>query len=64
MNLSKFTDISSLSKEELLKAILETETQLFNLRFKKATRQSFPVYEIKNIKRRLSQLKTLYSIKD
>jgi ribosomal protein L29 len=39
--------------------ILEIETKLFNLRLKKATRQNFKVHEIKNLKRRLAQLKTL-----
>jgi len=32
---------------------------LFNLRFKKATRQNFKSHEIKSAKRRLAQLKTL-----
>jgi large subunit ribosomal protein L29 len=59
MGLPKFTDIISLSNTEISKAIIETETQLFNLRFKKATRQSFKSNEIQNAKRRLAQLKTL-----
>jgi large subunit ribosomal protein L29 len=59
MGLTKFTDIASLSNIEISKAILETENQLFNLRFKKATRQSFKSNEITNAKRRLAQLKTL-----
>jgi large subunit ribosomal protein L29 len=59
MGLPKFTDIISLSNTEISKAILETENQLFNLRFKKATRQSFKSNEIQNAKRRLAQLKTL-----
>ncbi len=59
MSLSKFTDIISLSNTEISEAILETENQLFNLRFKQATRQSFKSHEIKNTKRRLAQLKTL-----
>jgi large subunit ribosomal protein L29 len=59
MSLTKFTDIISLSNIEISKAILETENQLFNLRFKKATRQSFKSNEITNAKRRLAQLKTL-----
>ena len=42
-------------------AIVETENQLFNLRFKKATRQKFKSHEIKFAKRRLAQLKTLLS---
>ena len=59
MSLAKFTDIISLSNTEISEAIIETETKLFNLRFKQATRQSFKSNEIKNAKRRLAQLKTL-----
>jgi large subunit ribosomal protein L29 len=61
MGLPKFTDIISLSNAEISKVIIETENQLFNLRFKKATRQSFKSNEIKTAKRRLAQLKTLLS---
>jgi large subunit ribosomal protein L29 len=59
MGLPKFTDIISLSNTEISKVIIETENQLFNLRFKKATRQSFKSNEITTAKRRLAQLKTL-----
>jgi large subunit ribosomal protein L29 len=61
MGLPKFTDIISLSNADISKVIIETENQLFNLRFKKATRQSFKSNEIKIAKRRLAQLKTLLS---
>ena len=44
---------------EISEAIIETENKLFNLRFKKATRQSFQSHEIRHTKRRLAQLKTL-----
>ena len=59
MGLHTFTDIISFSNIEISAAIIETEKKLFNLRFKKATRQSFKSHEIKNTKRRLAQLKTL-----
>ena len=59
MGLPKFTDIISLSNTEISKEIIETENQLFNLRFKKATRQSFKSNEIQNAKRKIAQLKTL-----
>jgi large subunit ribosomal protein L29 len=59
MGLHRFTDIISLSNAEISAAIIETENKLFNLRFKKATRQSFKAHDIKNAKRRLAQLKTL-----
>lgn len=63
MGLPKFTDIISLSNTEISEAIIETENQLFNLRFKKATRQSFKAHEITNAKRRLAQLKTLLRLR-
>ena len=63
MSLPQFTDIISFSNKEISEAIIETETQLFNLRFKKATRQSFKSHEIKHTKRRLAQLKTLLTLR-
>ena len=63
MSISQFTDIISLSNTEILEAIIETENQLFNLRFKKATRQNFKSHEIKFAKCRLAQLKTLLTIR-
>ena len=63
MGLHQFIEISSFSKNEIFAAIKETENQLFNIRFKKATRQSFKSHEIKNAKRRLAQLKTLLTLK-
>ena len=59
MGVPQFTDIISLSNTEISEAIIETENELFNLRFKKATRQNFKSHEIKSTKRRLAQLKTL-----
>ena len=59
MSLAKFTEIVSLSNNEISDAIIQAENQLFNLRFKQATRQTFKSHEIKNTKRRLAQLKTL-----
>jgi ribosomal protein L29 len=63
MGLAKFTQIVSLSNNEVSEAIIETENQLFNLRFRQATRQSFKSHEIKNTKRRLAQLKTLLKLR-
>jgi large subunit ribosomal protein L29 len=59
MSLPKFTDITALSNPEISEAIIEAENKLFNLRFKKATRQNFKPHEIKSTKRRVAQLKTL-----
>ena len=63
MSLPQFTDIISLSNTEISEAIIETETELFNLRFKKATRQNFKAHEVKHTKRRIAQLKTLLTVK-
>ena len=59
MGVPQFIDIISLSNTEISEAIIETENQLFNLHFKKATRQNFKSHEIKFAKCRLAQLKTL-----
>lgn len=63
MGLPQFTDIISLSNTEISEAIIETENQLFNLRFKKATRQNFKSHDITHKKRRLAQLKTLLTLR-
>ena len=63
MGLPEFIDIISLVNKEISEAILETETELFNLRFKKATRQSLKSHDIKHKKRRLAQLKTLLTLR-
>jgi large subunit ribosomal protein L29 len=63
MSLPQFADIRSLSNTEISEVILETENKLFNLRFKKATRQNFKPHDVKHIKRRLAQLKTLLTIR-
>lgn len=63
MGLSKFTDIVSLSNSEIFEAITEAENELFNLRFKKATRQNFKSHKIKATKCRLAQLKTFLTLK-
>ena len=63
MGVPQFTDIISLSNTEISEAIIETENEPFNLRFKKATRQSFKSHEIKHKKCRLAQLKTLLTLR-
>lgn len=62
MSLPSFNDIKSLSNSEISEKILQTEKELFNLRFKKATRQTFKSHEIKYAKRQLAQLKTLLTV--
>lgn len=63
MGLTNFAEIQTLSNTEILENIHETENKLFNLRFQKATRQNFKSHEIKNLKRRLAQLKTILTLR-
>lgn len=63
MSISQFTDLRSLSTGEISEVISVTEKTLFDLRFKKATRQSFKPHEIKKTKQKLAQLKTLLASK-
>lgn len=63
MSLVKFTDIISFSTTKIAETIIKTENLLFDLRFKKATRQNLKSHKIKNTKRRLAQLKTLLTLK-
>ena len=63
MSLPQFNDIKGLSNTEISDAIIKTEKELFNLKFKKATRQPFKSNEIKFAKRRLAQLKTVLTLR-
>lgn len=63
MAISKFTLLESLSNKEITEAIAETRKELFSLKFKKATRQTFKPNKIKLTKCRLAQLKTLLSLR-
>ena len=58
MGLSQYNAISSFSTEEINVEIVKIEKEIFNLRFKKATRQNYKLHELKNKKRKLAQLKT------
>ena len=63
MSFPQFNDIKTLSNVEISEAIITTEKELFNLTFKKATRQPFKSHEIKYAKRRIAQLKTLLTLR-
>lgn len=63
MSLSQFADIISLSNKEISEEIIKTETEIFNLRFKKATRQSFKSHDLRAGRRKLAQLKTLLGMR-
>jgi len=49
----------SISTQELIKELKEAEKGLFDLRFKKATRQPFKPHEIKVTKKKIATLKTI-----
>jgi ribosomal protein L29 len=63
MSTIKFIDITKLSNKEIAEKVVETENELFQLNFKKATRQAFKSHEIKSLKRRIAQLKTLLTVR-
>jgi large subunit ribosomal protein L29 len=63
MSLPQFNEIKELSNTQISNAIIKTEKELFNLKFKQATRQPFKSHEIKFAKRRLAQLKTVLTLR-
>jgi len=63
MSIVQYNEMIALSNSEISEAIIQTEKELFNLQFKKATRQPFKPHEIKHTKRRLAQLKTILTLR-
>lgn len=60
MALPKIQEARDLGDEELLNAIVETKRELFQLRFKQATRQlDKEVHQFKHARHRLAQLMTV-----
>ena len=53
-----FSELKSFNDEKLAEEILEVKKQLFDLRLKKATRQSFKPHLFKHNKRKVAQLLT------
>jgi len=49
----------ALSSEELAKQLDESHRELFNLRFRLATRQLTNYNEIRNVRKRIARLKTI-----
>ena len=56
-------DIIGRSTQELFQELKETEKVLFDLRFKKATRQPFKPHQIKATKKKVAMLKTILRTK-
>jgi large subunit ribosomal protein L29 len=61
MAFAPLSELKSFDKETLTNEIVSTKKQLFELRLKKATRQSFKPHLFKHNKRRIAQLLTLES---
>lgn len=55
----KITEIKVAATEELNKKLEESYTELFNLRFRLATKQLVNHREIPKVKRRISRIKTI-----
>ena len=58
-----FSELKSLDENKVNTEILDVKKQLFDLRLKKATRQSFKPHLFKHNKRKVAQLLTLESQK-
>ena len=52
-------DLRILSDEELAKQVEEAHRELFNLRFRLATKQLANHREVRSVKRRIARLKTI-----
>lgn len=63
MSLPKYSDNLSFSTLELVQELSKIEFEVFDLHFKKSTRQTFKHHELKHKKRRLAQLRTLLQIR-
>ena len=55
----KVEEIRALSAKELLKQLEEAHQELFNLRFRLATRQLVNHREIPRVKKKIARLKTI-----
>jgi len=56
MSLPKIDEVISLTDNELEDEILNVKKELFRLRLRRGTKQSFKSHQIKHSKHRLSQL--------
>ena len=55
----KTREIRALSSEELRKQLDDSYRELFNLRFRLATRQLVNQHEIRNVRKRVARIKTI-----
>ena len=59
MKISNSNSKDNMSFQELIDELKKAEKLLFDLRFKKATRQPFKPHEIKPTKKKVATLKTI-----
>lgn len=59
MALSKITDLRKLKDGEIADQIIDLKKQLFDLRFRQATRQEVKTHQFKHIRHQLAQLMTI-----
>lgn len=55
----KIQEIRTFSLEELNKQLNDSYRELFNLRFRLATRQLVNYHEIRNVRKRIARIKTI-----
>jgi large subunit ribosomal protein L29 len=55
----KIQEIRALNAEELNKQLGEAYRELFNLRFRLATKQLINNHEIRNVRKRIARIKTI-----
>ncbi|HUU63839.1 MAG TPA: 50S ribosomal protein L29 [Dehalococcoidia bacterium] len=60
----KIQEIRALSLEDLKKRLNESYRELFNFRFRLATRQLLNYHEIHNVRKRIARIKTIMREKD
>nr|YP_009420331.1 ribosomal protein L29 [Cryptomonas curvata]ASO75819.1 ribosomal protein L29 [Cryptomonas curvata] len=63
MSFLNFSELLSFDEDQLTREIIQVKKQLFDLRLKKATRQSFKPHLFKHNRRKVAQLLTLESQK-
>lgn len=55
----KISEVRTFKDEELLKRLEEAHQELFNLRFRMATRQLVNHREIRHVKKKIARIKTI-----
>ena len=63
MSISNSNSKANMSFQELIDELKKAEKALFDLRFKKATRQPFKPHQIKVTKKKVATLKTILRAK-